>query len=84
MRLTPSGRKGIRESLEVIRPFLSDRAVNWVVAESKIADQHGRAAEGLVEGVRVSKLAGQGHELQSTGRALSQGPVVLEEARQVV
>ena len=82
--LTPSGSKRIRETLEVIHPFPGDSAVDRIIAESKIADQHGRTAECFVEGVGVNSLAGEGLELQSTGRALGQGPVVLEETGEVV
>ena len=83
-RLTPCGRKGIGESLEVIHPGLGNSAVYGIIAQSKVADQHSGVAERLVEGIRVVKSAIQCLELKGAGGTLDQSPCVIKEAVQIV
>lgn len=82
--LTPRCGKGICELWEVIDPGLGNDAVDRILAQGKIADQHSRVAESVVERVRVVNGAACSYELSSAGRAFSQGPVVVEETVQVV
>ena len=83
-RLTPCGRKGIGESLEVIHPGLGNSAVYRILAQSKVADQHGGVTERLVEGIRVVKSAVECLELKGAGGTLDQSPCVFKEAVQIV
>ena len=84
LRLTPCGRKGIGESLEVIHPGLGNSAVYGILAQSKVADQHGGVAERLVEGIRVVKSAVECLELKGAGGTFDQSPCVFKEAVQIV
>ena len=83
-RLTPCGRKGIGESLEVIHPELGNSAIYGILAQSKVADQHGGVAERLVEGIRVVKSAFECLELKGAGWTFDQSPCVFKEAVQIV
>jgi hypothetical protein len=83
-RLTPCGCKGIGKSLEVMHPRLSNSAEHGILAEGKVADQHGGMAERLVERIRVVNCAVKCFELKGAGRAFDKSPGVTKEAVQVV
>ena len=72
------------ESGEVIHPGLGNSAVYGIVAQSKVADQHGGVAERLVEGIRVVKSAVECLELKAAGGAFDQSPRGIKEAVQEV
>lgn len=83
-RLTPCSGKGMSKSLEVIHPRLGNHAVDGILAQSKVADQHGGMAEGSVEGIRVVNSAVECLELKGAGRTFDQSPCVFKEAVQEV
>jgi hypothetical protein len=82
--LTPCGRECISEKLEVIGPFLGDRAIDGVLAQRKVTDKHCGVAEGTVERIRVVNSAARCNELKSASRTFGQCPVIMEETGQIV
>ncbi len=80
LRLTPSGSEGVGKSRKVVHPALRNFTVNGIHAQSKVAYEHCSVTEGLVEGVRIVNCAIQSLKLNGAGRALDQGPCVVEQA----
>ena len=67
-----------------MHPGLGNSAEYRILAQGKVADQHGGMAERLIEGIRIVDSAIECLVLKGAGGTFDQSPVVIKKAVQVV